>query len=177
MGGVLDRLRQISEYLATFYGWKPSLATAFVLTGLVPLVAPITTEVRTGGTERTTARARITLTVDPTATPKEVADAYRSFRWNVLGRRRYSPQNRKHLSLAVFTCTQPAEEPWAVRLRAWNARYPQWCYGNKANFWRDCRRAEDRLLRRQFNLVVVWHDPNSPPRDLLEVPPAGPRGD
>jgi len=33
VGGALDRLRHVSEYLAKRYGWENAQATLFILTG------------------------------------------------------------------------------------------------------------------------------------------------
>lgn len=44
--GILERLRQISESLAAFYGWEAADATTYVLTGAVPRVPAIKGDVR-----------------------------------------------------------------------------------------------------------------------------------
>ncbi len=60
------------------------------------------------------------------------------------GRRRLSP---KHASLAAFAAIQP-DSAWNDHRRRWNEAYPQWSYGSDqcANFRRDVRRAQNRLL-------------------------------
>jgi site-specific recombinase XerC len=79
--GPIAALHALTVVLVERYRWTPAQATAFVLTGLVPLVESITTtivtaEASTVGTGPTT-RSRIILDIDPTTPPRNVEAAYR----------------------------------------------------------------------------------------------------
>jgi hypothetical protein len=52
----------------------------------------------------------------------------------------------KHVSLAVFAVVEEMGS-WAMKLRKWNRKYPQWAYPQTARstFARDCRKAYERL--------------------------------
>lgn len=139
-GGTLGRLKEVCSNLVNTYGWTEAQACVFVLTGVTPLVS------RVRSTTSLTSRspgARIELSVDPTVTPKELSDNYRSVRNRLLGARHRSPST-KHLRLAAFMATRSEEESWTDLLDAWNKqctppeRYP----ANKKNtFVRDCKAA------------------------------------
>jgi hypothetical protein len=73
---VLERLRQIVERLSERYRWQEAQATIFVLTGRTPLVPPAEAKIE---------REAIVLTVDPSLTPRQVANYYRQFKKEILG--------------------------------------------------------------------------------------------
>jgi hypothetical protein len=147
-GGVLDRLSRLADSLADSFGWNPAQATVFILAGVTPLIAPVrvtTPAVKIRyGTDVGWAR-RITLDVDPAATPQEVLDAFTS------ARDQHSPTSRrrlsvKHLRLAAFAGAEHADKPWAERHRLWNEKFPEWAYPAESNFRRDAAVAQRRVL-------------------------------
>ena len=146
-GGVLERLRQLSEALARRYGWNEALATNFVLTGEAPLVPSV--EIRWSVPSNFTTLARISLTVDPALSPREVADHYRRIRAEIVGAR-HRDQSEKHMRLATFAAARPASESLRKRMAAWNKQYPRWKYPRESNFGRDCKQAIQRLLHPDY---------------------------
>ena len=151
--GVLGGLRQLSEHLAKRYGWQNAQATLFTLTGQIPVVSAlrVTTQLRSPLPVTT----RITLTIDPTLTPREVAKHYGNVRQKVLGKR-HRALTEKHIGLAMFSATRPEEETWAERMAAWNKEYPEWRYTFEqvSNFRRDCLQAQRRLLHPDYQLSI-----------------------
>ncbi len=145
-GGVLERLRQLSEALARHYGWDEALATNFVLTGEVPLVPSVKIRGSVPSTFRTL--ARISLIVDPALSPREVADHYRRFRRQIVGGG-HRNQSEKHMRLATFTAAR-AGENWRKQMVAWNRKHPEWRYKTETNFGRDGKRAIQRLLHPDY---------------------------
>jgi hypothetical protein len=146
--GTLDRLRVLAGALANAYAWIPAQATIFVLCGVTPFIGTVRVT-RSAGKVRHQAdlvwARRITLDIDPAATPQEVLDA---FQW---ARRRQGlahlrPLTLKHIRLAAFAGAEHADKPWAERLRLWNSSFPQWHYAVQSNFRRDALRAEARIL-------------------------------
>ena len=155
IGGTLDRLRELSEQLSRHYRWDQAQATIFVLTGAIPLVSPIRAKMEPN-LMRPSATARVVLTIDPTASPAQVAKAYARVRSSWLGR--YRALSPKHLRLATFLAERPGEETWAERLKTWNARAsaPERYEGHQvSNFARDCKRAKKRLLDPAVNWRAV----------------------
>lgn len=145
--GVLEQLRQLSEALARHYGWDAALATNFVLTGEAPLVPSV--EIRRSYPSNFTTLARISLTVDPALSPREVADHYRRVRAEIVGAR-HRDQSEKHMRLATFTAARPTGESLRKRMAAWNKQYPRWKYPRESNFGRDCKQAIQRLLHPDY---------------------------
>jgi hypothetical protein len=146
--GTLDRLRGLAEALANAYGWIPAQATIFVLCGVTPFIATVRVT-RSAAKVRHHAdlvwARRITLDIDPAATPQEVVDA---FQW---ARRRQGlahlrPLTLKHIRLAAFADAEHSHKPWAERMRLWNTRFPEWHYTGQSNFRRDAIRAAARIL-------------------------------
>lgn len=136
--GVLEWLRRISERLSGRYRWQEAQSTVFVLTGQTPLVSPAEAKID---------REAIVLTVDPSLTPRQVADYYRRFKKGLLGGRRIKALSHKHLQLATFAADRPDQETWAKKMEAWNRSVPKgWRYENDARFKRDCLQAQRRLL-------------------------------
>jgi hypothetical protein len=142
-GGVLARLLNLSISLTRKYPWKIAQATTYVLTGALPMVRRIDYQIHSPPLEVGT---RITLTIDPTTTPQEVADYYQSIRKDMLPKR-YRSLSEKHLRLARFVALCGVEwKKWGEGMRAWNAAYPDYRYDNESNFIRDARQAKQRLL-------------------------------
>jgi hypothetical protein len=88
---------------------------------------------------------RITLDIDPAATPQQVLDAFQHAR-RQQGAAQLRPLTLKHLRLAAFTGAEHADKPWAERLRLWNTSFPKWRYVEQSNFRRDAIRAAARIL-------------------------------
>jgi hypothetical protein len=142
LNSPLERLRALSESLANRHAWQPAQASVFVLTGLVPILAPI--RARTTIRYPIPAASRITLDVDPTVTPREVAEHYAATRKGMLaGRSRR--MSEKHLRLAIYAATH-SEGTWAERMHGWNKAHPDASYGLASNFQRDATKAVKRLL-------------------------------
>lgn len=143
LGGTLERLRWLSGKLAEEYGWTEAEATVFVLAGAIPEIIPMTF---TFQSKRLAALSRIVLTVDPTLSPKEVAEFYRRIRQHVLpGRHR--ELSEKHMQLALFAANR-SEETWSDKMAEWNRTHAaEWKYEEVANFSHDCLQARRRLLR------------------------------
>lgn len=144
--GVLERLRQLSQDLATTYGWDAADAARFVLTGLPPRITLITEQMLID--EEIPARSRIILTIDPTVVPADVVDYYQEVRKQVLGRR-YRKLSNKHLELVRFAASRRGETGEQCKT-AWNEwcakKHPTWKYRHTSNFLRDWRRAQQHLL-------------------------------
>ncbi len=132
----------MSESLAKRYAWWPAHGSLFVLTGQVPLLSPV--RVTTTRRFPITAASRLTLEVDPTVTPREVAEHYGAARKSLLQSRsrRMSP---KHLRLAIYSATH-SDGTWAERMRGWNDEHPDERYSQPSNFQRDAANAVKRLL-------------------------------
>jgi hypothetical protein len=147
-GGGLDRLRVLAETLARAYGWTPAQACIFVLCGVPPFIATVRIT-RSSAKVRHQAdlawARRITLDIDPAATPQQVLDAFQDVR-RQQGLAQLRPMTLKHLRLAAFAGVEHADKPWAERLRLWNRSFPEWRYAPQSNFRRDALRAEARIL-------------------------------
>jgi hypothetical protein len=140
-GRPLDRLRQISERLAAFYGWDPADAATYVLAGTAPQVRAI--EGRVQLKFPLPARARIILTIDPTSTPAEVVAAYSRLRTQQFGRVRRL--RAKHAELAVFTIRHAALT-LDEQLTKWNSSMPRKRYRFRSVFKREAERARRSLV-------------------------------
>jgi hypothetical protein len=146
--GALDCLRVLAEALANAYGWIPTQASIFVLCGVTPFIATVRVT-RSAAKVRHQAdlvwARRITLDIDPAATPQEVLDAFQRAR-RQQGLAHLLPLTLKHIRLAAFAGAEHADKPWAERLRWWNTSFPEWHYAEQSNFRRDAIRAEARIL-------------------------------
>lgn len=144
INGVLERLRLLSEGLAQKYDWMEVEATLFVLTGSIPEICQVSSAVID---RPLSALSRIVLTLDPSLSPKEIAEYYRKVRENVIGTR-HRELSDKHMQLAIFAATQPEERTWSDKMAEWNKTHPaEWKYQEVANFSHDCLQARRRLLR------------------------------
>ena len=143
--GALEELRVLSESLAGDYRWQVAQAAVFVLTGMVPTVSRLTAtrHLRSGPA----AFARITLTIDPATTPREVAAVYAKHRHALLGSR-YRPLSEKHLALLAFGAEERANgTKWKAIFAKWNGERPDWSYTSSHLLARDYRVARERVLR------------------------------
>jgi hypothetical protein len=139
-GHPLDMLRQASERVAAFTGWAAADATVFILTGVMPHMAPIRAEIHYQ--PAASVRSTIVLTIDPTSTPADVAKAYRRLRAGNFGRvRRLS---KKHTTLAQHALAYP-DLPPTEQMATWNGRHRDWRYRQVKVFTRDVRQALHRL--------------------------------
>ncbi|MCS7316600.1 MAG: hypothetical protein NZ554_14100 [Bryobacteraceae bacterium] len=142
VGGVLDDLRQLSEFAAEEYGINPAEACRTILTGLPPRITAITVQPHF---KRIPAASRFHIVIDPAVTPMELARAYRDARRKYL-KARVRKLSRKHLQLAAFMSARPAGEKGIDAMRAWNRTFNRWRYTHVSNFLRDAAMARRRLL-------------------------------
>lgn len=141
-GSELDRLRRLSESLATKYRWQPAQATLFVLTDATPMISRI--RLTTLPFSEPWSR-RIQLDVDPAESPADVAAAFAHHGdTNESGRPR--PVKEKHARAAVHALIDFAHLPWAERVSRWNREHPHWPY-TESNFRRDAYDTRERLFR------------------------------
>lgn len=138
-GGDLERLRALADTLASAYGWEPAQASVFVLTDLVPLVAPIRATVDLGTAQT------VTLTIDPTETAESVARQYLAARRELVGNRRLRSMGEKAVCLARFYDEQPPGGMTTAWMDEWNQRYPEWRYTDRRRFRRDAKAAAERI--------------------------------
>jgi hypothetical protein len=141
--GVLGSLRALAARLAKHYRWQEAQAVLFVLTDMIPRVSPLHVEMN--WTCPFEAMSRITLTVDPALSPREVVDAYRKVRARFLGPR-YRALSEKHVALALFAARKPDGTTWREAMLSWNTANKKWAYSRETNFARDCTQALRRLL-------------------------------
>ncbi|HVM35596.1 MAG TPA: hypothetical protein VM784_09645 [Actinomycetota bacterium] len=150
----LAELGELSEHLADKYRWNQYEAAAWALTGLSPHVTPITGS-STVGTNYTRdigsydVTSRVTITLDPTVSPEQLAAWWREVRHRMLPGR-YRPQQVKALRLARFAARSDPDATWEEDRRRWNAEvggeHPDWRYKDVANFRRHAKDAVRRLL-------------------------------
>ena len=147
--GALGRLRGVVQRLVAQYPWDEAETTRFVLTGLPPFLLRVRLDAIVD--EQLTACSRLTMQVDPTLSPSEVAFRYRLARKQILGAR-YRELSAKHVQLAEFalaarsTTAPESPESGAQRMARWNRDHPEWAYARVTNFLRDMSRAQRRLL-------------------------------
>lgn len=165
-GGVLWSLRRLAAGLAAAHGWEPAQAATWVLTGVTPLVGLIRV---TEGRENIRNSwwmawsERITLDVQATASPDEVAEAYRAARARHDARRtggnyRARSQSIPHLVLARFVARRRENgghwEDLRVAWNAWIAKQTEYTglrhYDFVSAFRRDAALACKRVLYRGY---------------------------
>ena len=148
-GGTLDRLRVVSESLARRFTWKEAQATTFVLTGISPLLSSLRGGIRMALSQPIS--SRITMEIDPTLTPGEVAEQYKKLRASLIGTR-YRSMSEKHLRLAEFYGGhKPEGTTWAALMDKWNhSQARAWEYDRFEVFARDCKQAWRRLMGRDL---------------------------
>ena len=144
-GGTLDNLRQLSKFLARQCAWQETQATTFVLAGTIPLLSSL----RGGFLIRIgqPISSRITMDIDPTLTPEEVAEQYKKIRAGLIVTR-YRSMTEKHLRLAEFYGgTKPKGMTWVALMDEWNhSQEVRWSYDRYESFARDCKQAWHRLM-------------------------------
>ena len=148
-GGTLDRLRMLSKSLARRYPWQEAKATTFVLTGKTPLLSSLRGGFRMRFSQPIA--SRITMDIDPTLTPEEVAEQYKKLRARLIGTR-YRSMTEKHLRLAEFYGGhKPEGTTWAALMDKWNHSQDKgWRYDRFETFARDCKQAWHRLMGRDL---------------------------
>ena len=147
--GTLDGLRMLSESLARRFTWQEAQATSFVLTGISPLLSSLRGWIRMALSQPIS--SRISMEVDPTLTPEEVAEQYKKLRAPLVGAR-YRSMSEKHLSLAEFYGgRKPEGTTWAALMGKWNrSQVRSWRYIRFETFARDCKQAWRRLMGRDL---------------------------
>ena len=95
--------------------------------------------------------SRITMDIDPTLTPEEVAEQYKKLRAKLIGTR-YRSMTQKHLRLAEFYGgDKPEGTTWAMLMDKWNhSQKKGWRYNRFEAFARDCKQAWHRLMGRDL---------------------------
>ena len=148
-GGTLDRLRVVSKMLARRYTWKEAQASIFVLTDLCPLLSSLRGGIRVAFSQPIS--SRISMEIDPTLTPEEVAEQYKNLRAPLIGAR-YRSMSEKHLRLAEFYGGhKPEGTTWTALMDKWNRSQDRgWGYNRFETFARDCKRAWERLMGRDL---------------------------
>jgi len=142
-GGVLERLRHLSEDLVRSYDWEEAAGTLFVLTGSIPLIQPLL--LKFTWSARTFKRRTVELSVDPAVSPAELAKQFGALRSKLIPGRRVRPLSNKHLQLASFL-VEKSDESWASRLHRWNKAFSKWKYAHASNFRRDALKARERVV-------------------------------
>jgi hypothetical protein len=147
-GGILEKLKGISEDLHKQYTWQKAQATNFVLTGAIPLLSLCYSTLSFSSPYF--ALSTITMKVSPHLSPKEVARIYARARNSLIkfyGHERNRPMSKKHLELAVFYHTHQGMKG-AEMMSAWNKEHPEYKrYDQVTHFARDAKHAHDRLVR------------------------------
>lgn len=148
-GGTLDGLRVVSNSLARRYSWQEAQATNFVLTGISPSLSSSRGGIRMVLNQPIS--SRITMEIDPTLTPGEVAQRYRNLRAPLIGSR-FRSMSEKHLRLAKFYGGHKEEgTTWATLMTRWNhGEGRDWRYSRFETFARDCKQAWERLMGRDL---------------------------
>jgi len=136
-----------AESLAEDYAWNVPDVVTYLLTGEPPPVVPIVVvsplKMKRGDKAAAT---RVTVDIDPTTTPGQLAHWWSDVRSALLDDG-YRSMREKHLALAA--CHDPAhvkEKSWSTRMCEWNLEQPAWPYDYVRNFHRDAKQARDRLL-------------------------------
>lgn len=132
--GDLERLWELARAISGDFGWLEAEVVGFVLTGWVPAPKNVIQFDYEG--EREPIARRLTLHIDPTCTPEEVAKQYREYRKSVLSRRVRRPEARNlRLSIEDFGSRGGT---WAERMQVWNDlvadENPEWVFHDSGRF-------------------------------------------
>ncbi|HET6494861.1 MAG TPA: hypothetical protein VFH61_05800, partial [Thermoleophilia bacterium] len=114
-GDQLWDLHLLSEQLSMRYGWSPTDATVFVLTGIIPAITKALAHVH----DRSpfAALTRIVLEIDPRMSALDVKKLYSKARtWVRRGGDR--AMSEKHLQLAIFLATNGSQVPHWIGMEA-----------------------------------------------------------
>ena len=135
-GGTLGGLRVVSNSLARQFSWQEAQATNFVLTGISPLLSSSRGGIRMVLNQPIS--SRITMEIDPTLTPGEVAQRYKNLRAPWVGAR-FRSMSEKHLRLAKFYGGhKPEGTTWTTLMTRWNhGEGRDWKYDRFETFARD----------------------------------------
>jgi len=156
-GGILDTLRRLADQLAEGLGWRPIEAVAFVLTGFVPSLPPVTATL--DHKCYLPAASGLDLRVNLLATVDDVNELILWMRQQLLGRQPRR-STRKHLALAVFAFEHRAKgETWAEIMVAWNAqeahKHLNGTYEEQRLFRRDATKTLKGLLELQVDRFAL----------------------
>jgi hypothetical protein len=151
---VLDRLREISDWLTATYGLQTPQAARFVLTDISPRRSPLEA-VYSVQSYSTHSFGFMTMAVEPWVPAEVVLHAYREAQRDFLGRenRPLSLRNLAALEM-VLADAREAERlnpggPSPTRTRSmarWNREHPDAPYKQEWQFARDVERAERAVL-------------------------------
>jgi hypothetical protein len=144
--GVLAQLRSASEKIAQVLGCSEGDATMFVLTRRSVSIHVCERSFVLRGADQIASLNRIRLTIDPTLSPREVANIYADMRRKIFGRQRYRAMSEKHIRLAIFAFMRPAEESLKDKMAAWNKAHSKWRYRQETIFGRDLAAARRRAI-------------------------------
>lgn len=143
--GVLYSLKEVARDLVEVFGCAESGATTFVLTGIFPGVLLGSYDI-VAVYSPVYSRARISVAVDPSASPEEVASLYRQARQR-LGVQRNRPFGDRILTMLEFAHEKRAKGwSWEDVRRAWNREHPAWRYDDADLLSRDYHRAKRKLF-------------------------------
>jgi hypothetical protein len=154
---AMEDLRRLAVSLVRCYGWTTRQAMTFTMTGLVPSVRDFAVTVDGGAFSCNT---RLTVTIDPFLTPREVARRYATARARLLPRRARL-LGAKHMELASFASRLDTVS--GADMVRWNALYGRrrtsgrygWAYRGVNDFARDIRQAKDRLIWPEYRLPAA----------------------
>ncbi len=164
---VLDRLRELAEWVTKWYGWEREAAAWFVLTDDPPIRAPLE-----GGIAArlypTHQDYRVTLVVEPWVPADAVLRAYRDAQRDLLGREN-RPLAARNLALLRFVVGEKRNEgrkpererqhlPWAWLMARWNETHPEAHYTEERLFARDVGRARRAVLFPDYHLAGPGKD-------------------
>jgi hypothetical protein len=138
--GVLRSLQAVAARLATRYCWSEAHATTFVLTGEAP---PVAFEGLTIKPHAAGCFSRILITVDPTTTPRELYEFYKSHRPRFVNQAERGLGEKAYL-LAAFVAQNAAltKDDWLL----WNRLHPRYSYAAYQKFKKVARRAHGDVL-------------------------------
>jgi hypothetical protein len=156
--GTLRVVRQLAKKLATLFNWQDAQSTVFLLTDWTPLIdtflvtlnPPPSLALPYEGGELA-CLTRVTLTMDPMMTPRELSEKYARLRNRLLVRKPRA-QSSKHLELAIFATKYPDLD--RKNMEQWGREFPRWKYSQVSRFAKEARDARRRLLHR--SAADVW---------------------
>jgi hypothetical protein len=159
---VLDQLREVSEWLVTWYGWEAGPAAWFVLSGTPPRPEPLEASISVQLFPSHT-RGRVTISVEPWVPADVVEQTYRTIQRDLLGREN-RPLSVRNLMLlrTVLKVERDAERngaggshlSWAAVMQQWNTEHPEQHYKQRWRFERDIDRARNAVLFPEYQLVT-----------------------
>ena len=117
-GGTLDGLRVVSNSLARRYSWQGSPSNQLRVDRRQPIAVQLSGWNPNALNQPIS--SRITMEIDPTLTPGEVAQRYRNIRTRLIGAR-FRSMSEKHLRLAKFYGGHKEEgTTWVTLMTRWN---------------------------------------------------------